>query len=61
MSWTLFEIAKRPAIQARMRAEILEMKQKIEARGDFSHTALDLEGLQYTDAVLRVRPFGLFR
>lgn len=63
MSWTLFEIAKRPTVQARMRTEILEMKDRLDARGDLSPSALDLESLQYTDAVLRVRPnlFHVFR
>lgn len=55
MSWTLYEIAKRPEVQARMRAEILEMKAKVDARGDAHFNALDLEGLHYCEAVIRVR------
>jgi len=53
MTWVLFEIAKRPEIQARMRAEILEMMNTVHARGDIDWTPLDLDSLHYTDAVIR--------
>jgi len=53
MTWVLYEIAKRPEIQARMRAEILEMMNKVHARGDTEWTPLDLDSLHYTDAVVR--------
>lgn len=57
MTWVLYEIAKRPEIQARMRTEILEMMNKVHARGDTEWTPLDLDSLHYTDAVIRVRVF----
>lgn len=54
MTWMMYEIAKRPEVQARMRAEILEMKATVETRGDVDDTPLDMDGLHYTDAVIRV-------
>lgn len=56
----MYEVAKRPEIQARMRAEIQEMKKKVLARGEEDFTALDLEGMHYTVAVMRVRLICLF-
>lgn len=40
-----------------MRAEILEMKANVDARGDVDCTPLDMECLHYTDAVVRVCSF----
>lgn len=51
----IYEIARYPEVQARMRAEILEVQTKMFARGDPDFTALDFESMHYTVAVLRVR------
>jgi hypothetical protein len=54
MTWLMYEISRRPEVQARMREEILEMQARVDARGDDWNT-LDLDSLHYTDAVIRVR------
>jgi cytochrome P450 len=54
MSWLLYEVVRRPDVQARMRQEILEMKAKVDARENTDWTPLDLDGSHYTDAVIRV-------
>jgi hypothetical protein len=54
MTWTIYEIAKRPDVQARMRAEIMELLDRVYARADTECTVLDLDSLHYTNAVIRV-------
>lgn len=50
----IYEIARYTEVQARMRAEILEVQAKMYARGDADFNALDFESMHYTVAVLRV-------
>lgn len=58
ISWTLLELAKRPEIQHRLRAEIRQMETKIRVRGDREFTADDMESMPYLVAITKVSVFG---
>jgi len=53
VTWTLYELARRPEVQNRMRAEILETQAQIHARGDIEFSITDLDGMAYTIAVMK--------
>jgi cytochrome P450 len=56
--WTLYELAKAPHVQHRMRVEIQEMQAKISARGDTEFTVTDFDNMPYTIAVMKVDGFN---
>ncbi|OAX39240.1 cytochrome P450 [Rhizopogon vinicolor AM-OR11-026] len=53
LSWALFELAKRPDIQSRLREEIRETEATVLARGDTEFTMADLDAMSYTTAVVK--------
>lgn len=52
-TWMLYELAKNPSIQGRMRSEIRVAKAKINARGDVDFVATDYDTMPYTTAVMK--------
>lgn len=58
MSWILFELARHPKIQSRLRDEIRNTEAIVCARGDSLLKVQDLEAMPYLDAVIKV---GVFR
>ncbi|TCD61631.1 hypothetical protein EIP91_008155 [Steccherinum ochraceum] len=53
LSWGLLELAKNPAIQSKLRAEIHAMDNTIKAHGRSSFTVEDLDKMPYTQACLK--------
>jgi len=53
LCWVLLELARHPAVQARLRAEIRSTEQGINAQGGSEFTAADLESMPYLSAVLK--------
>ena len=58
MAWGLYELAKHPEVQARLREEIIETRMKIQARGETEFTTNDLDSMPYLIAVMKVRSIG---
>lgn len=54
MCWVLLELALHPEVQTRLREEIRSTERVIQTRGGRRFTALDLENMQYLNAVLKV-------
>jgi cytochrome P450 len=55
ITWALFEIARNPEIQTRLRAEIRKTEAIIYTRGDTEFTSADFDAMSYTTAVIQVR------
>jgi cytochrome P450 len=55
ITWALFELAKHPEIQSRLRAEIGETEAAIHARGNVDFSIADFDSMPYTTAVMKVR------
>ena len=55
MTFGLWELAKHPDFQEKLRAEISETLVKVKARGDTDFTANDFETMPYLVAVTKVR------
>ncbi|KAG1824493.1 cytochrome P450 [Suillus subaureus] len=53
VSWALLELAKRPEIQSRLRAEIWKTEAAVHARGDVNFTIADFDAMPYTTAVMK--------
>ncbi|KAJ8594234.1 cytochrome P450 [Rhizopogon salebrosus TDB-379] len=53
ISWGLFQLARNPDIQSRLRAEIRETEAVIHARGDVQYTIADFDNMPYTTAVMK--------
>jgi len=54
LCWVLFELARHPDVQSRLRKEIRDTEAAIHARGGGSDfTASDLDGMPYLNAVLK--------
>jgi len=54
LAFTLWELAKHPDLQEKLRAEIHENLAKVKARGDADFTANDFENMPYLIAVTKV-------
>lgn len=54
LDFVLYELAKRPECQAKMRDEIVSLREKMQGRGATEYTLEDLDTLQYTTAVVKV-------
>jgi Cytochrome P450 len=50
----LYELAKQPELQTRLREEIIETRRKIKARGETDFTTNDLDAMPYMIAVMKV-------
>ena len=55
VTWMLFELARHPEYQDKMRAEIAQKRADIAARGDTDFMMDDLESLEYLQAAIKVR------
>ena len=55
LTWMLYELAQRPAYQARMREEIRAARAQVVSRGDSAFTMDDLDGMKVVLAVIKVR------
>lgn len=54
VAWTLYALAKHPEIQTRLREEIKQVQNRVQARGDIEFTAADYEEMPYTVAIMKV-------
>jgi cytochrome P450 len=54
MTYGLWELARRPEIQQRLREEVTAMYNVIRARGKEDFTPGDIDGMAYTNAVVKV-------
>lgn len=53
----MYEIAKRPEMQSRMREEIKKVRAKVQARVETDFTAADYEEMPYTIATMKAHFF----
>lgn len=53
ISWALYEMAKKPDVQQRLRDEIHSMERTIQERGDSEFAVADFEAMPFLQAVLR--------
>ncbi|EMD37101.1 hypothetical protein CERSUDRAFT_115012 [Gelatoporia subvermispora B] len=53
ISFTLYELARHPNVQDKLRKEIHAMLRSVNARGNTEYEMSDLDGMQYTLAVLK--------
>ena len=58
LSWLLYELSKHPKDQQRIRDEIRAAKAHVEARGDDDLLPSDLNGMAFTNAVIKVGPLS---
>lgn len=54
IAWLLWELAKHPEYQQKLRDEIALKRAEINARGDVDFTMDDLESMEYLQAALKV-------
>ncbi len=55
LSWMLYELAKHPEYQVRIREEIRAVRALVVERGDTAFSPEDLDGMKYTLAAIKVR------
>lgn len=55
ITWLLYELAKHPDAQDKLRAEIALKRSEVTARGDVEFTLEDLESMEYLQAAIKVR------
>lgn len=55
IEWALLELARRPHMQSKVRAEIREREAVVRRRADATFTAADFDAMPYTVAVVKVR------
>jgi len=53
IAWGLYELAKQPEVQARLREEIMETRRNIKARGETEFTTNDFDAMPYMTAVMK--------
>jgi len=54
MCWVLYELARHPDVQKRLRKEIRDVERAVHARGHSDFTAADLDNMPYLTAVIKV-------
>ena len=54
ITWLLWELAKHPEFQQKLRDEISQKRVEINARGDADFTMDDLESMEYLQAAIKV-------
>ena len=59
MSFVLWELAKNPDVQDKLRAEVREAWGKVKARGDSEFVADDFDSMPYLVAIMKVYPRSL--
>lgn len=52
--WTLYELAKHPEYQNKVREEISETRARVVERGDSEITISDLDSMHYLPAIMKV-------
>lgn len=57
MTWLLWELAKHPEYQAKVREELAAVRAEVTARGDTEFSVADLDSLSMLLAVMKVRIF----
>ena len=57
ITWLLYELAKNPDIQNKLRIEIQEKRAEVMARGDQDFTLDDLESMELLQAAISVSAF----
>lgn len=55
MAWLLYELAKHPEFQGRLRDEIVQKRTELSARGDTDFSMDDFEHMTYLQATIKVR------
>ena len=55
VTWVLYELARHPDYQAKLRGEIARKRAELNARGEPDFSMEDLEGLEYLQAAIKVR------
>ena len=55
LSWMLYELARHPDVQARIRREVRAARAEVLARGDEDFSMEDLNGMELTVAAIKVR------
>ena len=55
LTWYLYELAKNPDFQDKLRAEVMAVRSDVLARGDSSPTITDIESMKYMCAGMKVR------
>ena len=55
VTWMLFELARHPGFQDMLRAEIVQKRAEVSARGDADLGMDDLESMAYLQAAIKVR------
>lgn len=55
VTWLLWELAKHPEYQAKVREELAAVRADVTARGDTEFSVADLDGLSMLIAVMKVR------
>ena len=54
ITWLLWELAKHPEFQDKLRAEIVQKRSEVIARGDADLTMEELESMQFLQAAMKV-------
>lgn len=54
LTWLLWELAKNPEYQSRMRAEISTIRAKVAERGDSDFAMVDMEAMTFVGAAIKV-------
>lgn len=54
ISWILYELARHPEYQTRIREEVREARARVDERGDSDFTLEDLDGMKMMLAVIKV-------
>lgn len=60
ITWMLYELARHPEIQDKLRAEIAEKREEINQRGELDFTMDDLENMPYVQAIVKVSVWTVF-
>ena len=55
ITWLLYELARNPDVQEKLRTEIAEKRAEVNARGDQDFTPEDLDSMELLQAVISVR------
>lgn len=55
ITFLLWELAKQPHYQRRLREEIAVVRAEVTARGDTEFSVADLEGMKFLQAAMKVR------
>lgn len=60
LTWYLYELAKNPTYQDKLREEVMEVRSRITARGNSDLTIADLDSMVYLPAGMKVCKMSIF-